>query len=140
MSVVGDKRPASEACPSAEELKKRKHGEKASNGEEGFFMSLVHDKVDSPRTAEEKIFFCRREDKMVDVWKGLVQYNFLSVPVIQKTKNKYYGFVDLADIVTYVVKEFAHKSLGDVSDWWALCAESEDIQKVTVNDIMRKNP
>lgn len=135
MSAVGEKRPASEACPSTEEIKKRKQDD--CEGVEGFFMSLVHEKVDSPRTAEEKILFCRREDKMVDVWKGLVEHNFLSVPVIQKTKNKYYGFVDLADIVTYVVKEFAHKSLGSVSDWWALCAESEDIQKVTVNDIMR---
>lgn len=110
-----------------------------------FLSNLCRVKVEVPRTAEQKILFCRREDKIVDVWKGMVKHNILACPVIQKTKNKYYGSVDLADIVTHIVRDFSSKSLSDVEDWWELCENSEDIQKVTVNDVMktpltRRNP
>jgi len=47
----------------------------------------------------------------VDVWKGLVRHHFLSVPVLQKKGNKYYGFLDIADIVNYVVDSFGKTTL-----------------------------
>eukprot|EP01094_Clydonella_sp_ATCC50884_P017472 TRINITY_DN305_c0_g1_i1.p1 TRINITY_DN305_c0_g1~~TRINITY_DN305_c0_g1_i1.p1 ORF type:complete len:355 (-),score=164.05 TRINITY_DN305_c0_g1_i1:395-1429(-) len=138
-------------------------GEKRANGDEGevseskklktthfatseqFIHNLCRVKVEVPRTAEQKILFCRREDKIVDVWKGMVKHNILACPVIQKTKNKYYGFVDLGDIVTHIVRDFGSKALDKVENWWELCENSEDIQQVTVNDVMktpltRRNP
>lgn len=107
---------------------------------------LTHTPVESFwTTSGSKIFVCQRTDKMVDVWKGLVEHNFLSVPVLQKTKSKYYGFVDLADIVTYVIGKFSQAQLTTVETWEQLMAVGEDLRSVTIGDIMsspltRRNP
>jgi len=83
---------------------------------------------------------------VVDVWRGLVQHNFLSVPVLQKTKNKWYGFIDMYDIVKFVVEFFGETdALKNSEDWFKLASESEEFKKKTVNDVMkypltRRNP
>jgi len=75
---------------------------------------------------------------VTDVWKGLVAHNFLSVPVLQKTKSKYYGFVDMYDIVKFVVDFFGETDkLRDSEDWIKLVETSEEFNKKTVNDIMK---
>jgi len=94
--------------------------------------------VDVVRPPDNKIFVAQRTDRITDVWKGLVAHNFLSVPVLQKTKNKYYGFVDMYDIVKFVVEFFGtSEELRNSDDWMKLAEASEEFQKKTVNDIMK---
>jgi len=111
-----------------------------------FFRLLLATKVDIVRPPENKIFVAQRTDLIIEVWKGLVKHNFLSVPVLQKTKSKWYGFVDMYDIVRFVVESFgASEELKNSEDWMALASSSEDFKQKTVNDIMkypisRRNP
>jgi CBS domain-containing protein len=94
---------------------------------------------------ENKIFIAKRTDLVVDVFKGLVKHGFMSVPVLQKTENRYFGFIDLSDIVRYVVEHFGGETLAATEDFWAGVACEEEFQKKTVNDLMkwpltRRNP
>jgi len=66
----------------------------------------------------------------------------MSVPVLQKTKNKWYGFVDVWDIVRDVVQEFGTSNgelLRNTDDWFKLVSAHQSFQDRTVADIM-KNP
>jgi len=106
---------------------------------------LVHTKADTVRPPNNVIFVAQRTDKITDVWKGLVQHNFLSVPVVLKTKQKYYGFIDMYDIVKFVTEFFGEDQLKTTEDWTKMADASEEFRKKTVNDIMkypisRRNP
>jgi len=111
-----------------------------------FLRLLISTKADVVRPPDNKIFVANRTDKITDVWKGMVQHNFLSVPVLQKTKNKWYGFIDMYDIVKFVVDFFGEtEELKNSEDWTKLAAASEEFSKKTVNDVMkypltRRNP
>jgi len=72
-------------------------------------MTLI--KANEVPLKEGKIFVCQRTDRVTDVWKGLIQHNFLSVPVVSFKKGKYYGFLDLADIVRFAVETFGRSKL-----------------------------
>jgi len=102
-----------------------------------FLKLLITMKVESLTPSDNKIFVCQRTDKIADVWKGLIKHNFLSVPVLQKTGKKYYGFVDLADIVAFFVEHFGDKKLGETEDFWAMVDAEQQFQKLTVNDVMK---
>ena len=73
------------------EDKKRKT-ENDHSLDKDFYKTINSIPAQSLKTPENKIFVCTREDNLVDVWKGLANHHFSSVPVLQKTKNKYYGF------------------------------------------------
>jgi len=111
-----------------------------------FIYMLTKMKAEQIPISDGKIFVCQRSDKVVDVWKGLIQHKFLSVPVLQKTGNKYYGFVDLADIVKFVVETFGETRLKEnAENFWELANKEEFFQSRTVNDIMtyplsKRNP
>jgi len=110
-----------------------------------FLAHLIHSKVEAPRTDTGVIFFCLRTDKVKDVWEGLIKHNFLSVPVLLKSKSKYYGFVDLADIVSYVVRKFPHSHEHSAEHFWDVTFASQEFNEITINDIMqypltRRNP
>jgi CBS domain-containing protein len=111
-----------------------------------FINLLLGVKVDVIRPPDNKIFVAQRTDLVVDVFKGLIKHNFLSVPVLQKTKAKYYGFVDIYDIVKYVTNFFGETDeLKSSEDFFKLAEKSDEFQKKTVNDIMtfplsKRNP
>jgi len=92
------------------------------------------------------IFVCYKTDRVVDVWKGLVKHNFLSCPVILKEEAKYYGFIDLVDIVKYIIHHFGPSNiLGKEKDFWDLVEEEKTFSTKTVADVMtyplsRRNP
>lgn len=105
-----------------------------------FLRLLVNIKADVVRPADNKIFVANRTDNIVDVWKGLVAHNFLSCPVLQKTKHRYYGFIDMWDILKYVVDFFGTKDdqlLRNSDDWIKLVSAHDEFMKKTVNDIMK---
>jgi len=69
----------------------------------------------------------------------------LSVPVVQHKGNKYYGFVDMADIVKFVIANFGENKLKIEKDFWELTKREEYFQQRIVKDIMvypisRRNP
>lgn len=105
-----------------------------------FLRMLIHIKADFVRPQENKVFVAARTDNIVEVWKGLAAHNFLSCPVLQKTKNRYYGFIDMWDIVKYVVDFFGTSDdqlLRNSEDWIKLVSAHEEFMKKTVNDIMK---
>jgi len=94
---------------------------------------------------DDRVFVATRDDRITDVWKGMIEKNFLSVPVLQKTGYKYYGFVDAFDIVKYFIEHFGSKKLESSEDFWSLIEEDERFQRRTVKDVMtypiaRRNP
>jgi 5'-AMP-activated protein kinase regulatory gamma subunit len=102
-----------------------------------FLAALIYTRAEQLRVPDNKVFIAERTDKVVDVFKGLVRHNFLSVPVLQKTKHKWFGFLDLADIVLYVVNTFGESKLNVDEDFWTLVEREEEFQHKTVNDLMR---
>jgi len=110
-----------------------------------FLKLLMATKAEHLHPSSGVVYICKREDKIVDVWKGLIKYNFWSCPVLQKTKDKYYGFVDLMDILDTVIGIFGRNKLENTEDFWNANAMDEVFQKKTVSEVMtyplsRKNP
>jgi CBS domain-containing protein len=111
-----------------------------------FIQYLTKLKAEQIPISDGRIFTAQRTDKVIDVWKGLIQHNFLSVPVLQKTKHKYYGFIDVADIVKYMVHHFGTTKVKEFADnFWKLVEQEEFFQTRTVNELMtyplaKRNP
>lgn len=104
-----------------------------------FVLLLANTKVESIWTRESKILFAMRTDKISDVFKGLIQHNFSSCPVLQKTKNKWYGFLDIHNIVKFIVQHFEEATLAEHTDIMKLLEETDNFKDLQVNEIM-KNP
>jgi hypothetical protein len=69
----------------------------------------------------------------------LTKHGFLSVPVLQKKGLKYYGSVDLLDIVVNVVDTFGKTNLEKSENYWELVQKDEEFQSRLVNKIMSKS-
>lgn len=104
-----------------------------------FTLLLCNTKVESIWSREGKIFFAMRDDKVKDVFKGLIIHNFSSCPVLQKTKSKWYGFLDIANIVKFIVQHFEQDVLSENANIMNLLDETESFKQLQVNDLM-KNP
>jgi len=104
-----------------------------------FALLLTNTKVETIWTRESKIFFAMRNDTVKDVFKGLIQHNFSSCPVLQKTKSKWYGFLDIANIVKFIVQHFGESTLAEHTNVNALLEETENFKELQVGDLM-KNP
>jgi len=103
-----------------------------------FVTLLANTKVESVWTRENKIFYALRTDKVKDVFKGIIAHNFMSCPVLQKTKNKWYAFIDLADIVKFIVFKFPDQSsLESETDIHALLDRSVEFRECLVNEISK---
>ncbi|KYQ90477.1 CBS (cystathionine-beta-synthase) domain-containing protein [Tieghemostelium lacteum] len=102
-----------------------------------FFQKLICTKAMNIRTRDEIIFSANKSDKLHFVFKGLCERRFLSVPVFQKTdKKKWYGFVDLSDIVHYVTTNFGTEKFSMEKDFWKLTSEEEKFKALTVKDVI----
>jgi len=83
------------------------------------------------------VFFVDRTDKVSEVFKGLVRQNFLSAPVLMKTKHKWYGFVDINDIVEFYIENFGDQLGNEGKAVWDTIAEKEGFLEKTVDDVMK---
>jgi len=119
-----------------ESSKKRKENEDYSLSS-GFFQEINSISVDTLKTKGNKIFICKRDDKLVDVWKGLIRHNFHSVPVLLKSSDKYYGIIDLHDISSFVLNFFGKEELSTIEDFWKHVENTDKLKNVTVNDVMQ---
>jgi len=105
---------------------------------DAFFRLLIDTKVEDLRPPDGRVYVCQKHERVVEVWKGLLERNFLSVPVMQKTnRTKYFGFLDLQDIVSKVVSMFGEIRLKNVDDFWVLVKEEVAFQDLTVQDIIK---
>jgi CBS-domain-containing membrane protein len=86
---------------------------------------------------DNKLFITNRTVKICEVLQGLIDHNFSSVPVINK-KGTSYGFVDLLDVVRYVVQHFGRERLENSENFWKLIKEEEIFRNKTVDDIMTR--
>jgi len=64
---------------------------------------------------------------------------------LQKTGRKWYGFLDMGDIVSYVTETFGGSQLSTTQDFWTLFSKEEQFRNITVKDVMkspltRRNP
>jgi len=120
---------------------KKAKGEEVSvqHGDGSAFLTLLlNTKVESVWTKESKIFYAMRTDKVKDVFKGVIDHNFMSCPVLQKTKNKWYAFIDLADIVRFIVSKIPDQSaLESEADIHALLNRSHEFRECLVNEISK---
>jgi len=82
------------------------------------------------------IFISTEIDPVVDVWQGLVKHNFLSSPILKLTGNEYIGFLEMADIVNYIVESFGDSDLSKTQDYFKLIVEDELFQNRKVKDIL----
>eukprot|EP01102_Stenamoeba_stenopodia_P006724 TRINITY_DN1869_c0_g1_i1.p1 TRINITY_DN1869_c0_g1~~TRINITY_DN1869_c0_g1_i1.p1 ORF type:complete len:360 (+),score=80.83 TRINITY_DN1869_c0_g1_i1:204-1283(+) len=110
-----------------------------------FLLALLHTPVEALKPASNTVLVAQRTDLLSDVWKGLIKNNFLSCPVLQKTKKKYYGFIDLHDIVEYITQKFDVAKLESSKDFWQLMEADKEflnttVDKVIVNPIVKRNP
>jgi len=83
------------------------------------------------------IFVAERGDRLIDVFKGMSDRNITAVPVLLKDAEKsFFGYLELADIVRYIVEHFGKAGERDV-DYWQMLREESDFKDKTVNDVMK---
>lgn len=106
---------------------------------DSYFSLLAHIKADKfaieGKPEETPIWICNREDKINDVLNGMIKRNILSVPVLLKSQ-KYYGFLDMLDIVKYVVSHFGSSEFQSEKNFFTLLKEEKEFNKKTVGDLM----
>jgi len=85
---------------------------------------------------DHRLYVTHRDTKITEVFQGLIHHNFLSVPVVQKNAHKYLGFLDMVDIVRYIVSHFGKQRLSTSEDFWLLIEQENNFQKKTVQDLM----
>lgn len=110
-----------------------------------FIWKLTHTPVETVKPASNVVLVAQRTDLLSEVWKGLVRNDFLSCPVLQKTKKRYYGYIDLQDILSYITKKFEINKLETSKDYWKLMEADKEFLATTVgqviaNPIMVRNP
>jgi len=108
-------------------------------------LSLLHTKVEHFVNPSNIVFVAFKDDKLVDVWKGLVKHKFLSTPVLLRNENRYYGSIDLADIVSALVKKFNREDLRSTEGFWKQLDAAKAFGEMTVGSVMqspisRRNP
>mmetsp|Transcript_39831 Transcript_39831/g.100403 ORF Transcript_39831/g.100403 Transcript_39831/m.100403 type:complete len:348 (+) Transcript_39831:112-1155(+) len=136
---------ADSSSPQTKKLRTSENDEASFVLSPEFLRLIFRVKVDAVRTQAKRIFTCTRSDSVVAVWEGMIKQNISSVPVLQKTKNLYFGYLDIADIVGYFVNFFGEAQLKDSKDFWALVNRTEEFRSKKVKDVMsfplsRRNP
>jgi len=110
---------------------------------EELMLTSVMDKELWPASGE--VYAAQRKDTLISVFQTLIEKSFLSVPVLQQTKQKWYGFLDITDIVKYIVDHFGDQNLESVDDYWKHLKENDRFKELVVNDVIkypltRRNP
>lgn len=101
-----------------------------------FIKLLIDTNVMTLRPEKNTTFIAAKDDKVIDVWKGLIRHNFLSVPVLQKKKEKYFGFIDMSDIVSYFTKFYGEKTFKTVKNFKELVDTDNSFKEMTVEKMM----
>jgi hypothetical protein len=71
--------------------------------------------LDNAGADDIPIFVCEGSNRLIDVFKGLISKQFLSCPVLNRETREYGGFVDLLDIIRYVIAHMGESKLTAAS-------------------------
>lgn len=92
---------------------------------------------------KEPILVCSRQDKIVEVFKGMIARNIYAVPVMLHDKghpeelHRYYGMISLYEIVKYIVNHFKDTDkMTEEKDFNKLFEEEKEFAEQTVGDLM----
>jgi CBS domain-containing protein len=110
-----------------------------------FFGELLKRRVDSFLHPDGKIYVAGRDEAVVDVWRGMIARNVFSVPVIQPRTSKYYGMLDIADIVLFIIQTFGETVRTFDKDFFTRHLNTEYFRSLKVKNVMvypisRRNP
>jgi predicted transcriptional regulator len=83
----------------------------------------------------EPIWVAVRTDKIISVFNGMIHRNILSVPVLVKTDQHFYGFIEITDIIRYIVNHFGTR-LGTIPSYMQLINEEKEFHNKTVAELM----
>lgn len=88
---------------------------------------------------ENRLYICKRDTNLIDCFKGLVNHNITSAPVMTKQGQKFFNFVETLDIVNFVVDHFknAGGTWTDSKNFWHLMKEEDKFAKLTVDDVTK---
>jgi len=99
------------------------------------FRSVLADtKVGTVALKGSKVIVCKEDDTVVSAFQKLVEHKVLSLPVCSPNLDKFYGFLDILDIVTYVSGHIS-KPTGEnqlVQPWYTI----REIADTPCKDIM----
>lgn len=104
---------------------------------EEFLRLLLHTKVEHFHEPGMVIYYADRTFNAKDVWAAMSKKNFLSVPVLQHLEHKWWGFMDQADIVRYMLEKFGTAPHKTQEEFWAKMSVAEAFGTATVDDIMK---
>lgn len=96
--------------------------------------SLVSVKASSLFPGDSSLYVCTRTDKLVDVWQGLAKHGFLSAPVLKLDSTEYTGFIEMSDIVHYIVSSFGTEKPVTNENYLLILVEDELFKKQLVAD------
>jgi len=84
-------------------------------------------------------FICNKTDRVMDVWKQLIQRGHLSAPVLDDFNN-FIGFIDMGDIVFNFIEKIKDKD--SYIDYLELLENDEKFKSLKVVDILdkKRNP
>lgn len=118
----------------AEEIAKGK-------SDDAFVLMLAKTKVDDILPAKDPIVTASREDSLPSVLKKLIQKNILSAPVFTKG-NDFYGFIDVLDIITWIVDKIGEMRLTKSDSFDDIISEFNDtlVKDVIRSPYSRRNP
>jgi len=108
----------------------------AHNETDSLIICLSQIKVERLQPGIRKIISCERDESVTSVFQKLVTNNVLSMPVLNQ-KGKYYGIVDILDIVRFVTEMFQDVSNTTQVDVEKLFTSDEKFNQTTVAQIMR---
>eukprot|EP01117_Protostelium_nocturnum_P008070 TRINITY_DN2875_c0_g1_i1.p1 TRINITY_DN2875_c0_g1~~TRINITY_DN2875_c0_g1_i1.p1 ORF type:complete len:437 (+),score=160.02 TRINITY_DN2875_c0_g1_i1:45-1355(+) len=102
---------------------------------------LMSTKVEEIFPSEDKKLFVAYKDELAkEVFKGLIAHDFLSCPVIHKTKQYVYGFIDHLDFLNYFIETLvaSHDMPSPPgNDLWKLLEQESDFQTRKVKDLIK---
>jgi len=87
-----------------------------------FRALLAETKVNEICMPSGQVLVCDEVDTLLDVYKRLITNNILSLPVCSTDKSRFYGFIDILDIVSYLTNNITSPRGDDqvVEPWYSI--------------------
>jgi len=101
-----------------------------------YIRQLTLIQAEKARNLNNTILVVSPDTNLAEAWRSLTQNNFYSAPIINIKTQKYLGYLDLMDIVEYVVLKFGRNRLEGQKNFWDLIHQDEQFQKATVRSVM----
>jgi len=112
----------------------------------GLVRMLIHTKAEQMLEGfpNNQLFIAHNNDRVTEVFKGLIRHNILAVPVLVRN-GKYRGFIDMGDIVSDVVRHFGRLTLSKTEDFWKMIDNESQFRERRVIELAefigtRRNP